>query len=60
MKTDDLADDFHSKMVETYVISRLVDLLQDSDWGAYESSVETVTALVKFGTLLYHLVLCED
>ena len=59
MKADDLADNFHSKMVEKKIIARLVGLLQDQAFGVRQSSIKAITALATFGRLIYHLVLHE-
>ena len=47
-------------MVEPDFFTCLFDLLQSPDWGARQSSVEVITALAKFGRLIYHFVLCND
>ena len=58
--TDDLVDDFRSRMVEPDFFSRLFDLLENPDWGSRQSFVEVITALVKISRLIYHFVLCKD
>ena len=58
--TNDLADDFRSQIVETDVLVRLVGLLQHQDSDIRQSSIEVITTLAKFGTLIYHFVLCDD
>ena len=45
------AEDFRCKMVETDYLDCFVSLLED--WIAHQSSVEIVTTLAKFGTLIY-------
>ena len=47
-------------MVKPDFVARLVELLRDRYWGARQSSVEVIIALVEFGRLIYHFVLCED
>jgi hypothetical protein len=59
VRTDDPADDFRYIMVETNVLTRLVGLLQDKDSDVRQSAIEAITALAKFGKLIYHFVLCE-
>jgi hypothetical protein len=46
-------------MVETDVLAGLFGLLQDPDSGTRQSSLEVITALVKFGWLIYYFVLYE-
>ena len=58
--TDELADDFRSRIVEPDVFTRLIGLLQNPDWGVRQSSVEVITTLAEFGRLIYHIVVCED
>ena len=58
-KTDELADDFHSKLMETDVLVCLVGLLQDQNSDVRQPSIEAVTALAKIGRLIHHFVLCE-
>jgi hypothetical protein len=60
VRTDYLADDFRSKMVEMDVPDCLVDLLQDGDASVHWPSIEAIATLVKFGRLIYHFLLCED
>jgi hypothetical protein len=60
VKTDDPADDFRSKIVETDVLARLVGLLQDQDSGVCQSSIEVIIALAEFGRLINHFVPCGD
>jgi hypothetical protein len=60
VKTDNPADNLRSKMVETDVLAHLVHLLQYEDLEERWSSVKIITALAKFGRLIYHFVLCED
>ena len=57
--TEDLSDNFRSKMAETDFIAHLVRLLQDPDSSLCQSSIKVITSLVKFGTLIHHIVLCE-
>jgi hypothetical protein len=47
-------------MLEKDVLARLFGLLQDPSWVARWSSIEVITALVKFGRLIYHFVLYKD
>jgi hypothetical protein len=47
-------------MVETDVFAYLVGLLQDGDASVHWSSIKAITALAKFGRLIYHFVVCED
>jgi hypothetical protein len=60
VRTNDSADDFRSKMVETDVVSRIFGLIQDSGWGTRWSPVKAIAALGKFGRLIYYFVLCKD
>jgi hypothetical protein len=60
MKTDNLADNFRSKMVETDVLACLVGQLQVKTAGPPQPSINVISALAKFGRLIYHFVLCED
>jgi hypothetical protein len=59
-RTDDLADNFRFKMVESDVLSHTVGLLQDYYPDVRQSVIELITALAKFGRLIYYSVLCED
>jgi HEAT repeat protein len=59
-RTDNPADDFCSKMVEVDVLARLFDVLQDEDKYVNQSAIKVITALAKFGRLIYHFVLCKD
>ena len=52
VRTDDLVDDFCSKMVETDVLAHLVGFLQDSDSDIRLSSKNIITTLEKFGKLI--------
>ena len=45
--------------METYVIARLFGLLQDSHLDVRQASIDVITALAKFGKLIYHFVLRE-
>jgi hypothetical protein len=45
-------------MVETDFFARIVDLLQDG--RVQLLPIKSITALAKFGRLMYHFVLCED
>ena len=57
--SDNPADDFRSKMLETDIIDCLLGLLQDQDGDKQQSSIKAITVLSKFGRLtLYHFVLC--
>ena len=47
-------------MVETDVLTRLVDLLQAQISDECQSSIEAIIALAKFGRLINHFVLCGD
>ena len=61
--TNDLSDDFRSKMAETDVLARLVGLLQAQGSGVRQSSIEiieVITALANFGWLINHFILCDD
>ena len=58
--TDNSADDFRSKMVETGVYSCLISWLQDGDENVRSSSMEIMTTLAKFCRSIRHFVLCED
>ena len=40
-------------MMETDILSHLVDLLQERDWKVRRYSVKTITALAEFGRLTY-------
>jgi hypothetical protein len=46
-------------MVETDVLAFLVGLLQDNNIDGRWSSMKVITALAKFGGLIYHFALCE-
>jgi hypothetical protein len=59
-KTDDPTDNFRFKMVETDALACLVRMRQDENINGHLSSIEVITALAEFGTLIYHFVLCED
>ena len=59
-RTDDSTDSFRSKMVKTDVLDCLVGLLQNQDSEIQQSSVKAITALAKFGRLIYNFVLCKD
>jgi hypothetical protein len=59
-RTDDSADDFHSKMVETDFLGRLFVLLRDDNRDVQTSSFSALTSLAKLGRLIYHSGLCED
>ena len=52
--TDNPADDFRSKAVDTNVLARLFGLLQNRGSDIRQSSIEVITALAKFGRLIYH------
>ena len=60
MRTDDPADDFRSKMLETDVLARLVGLLQVGGSYGCQSSIDVIAVLAKYGRLIYYFVLCED
>ena len=60
VRTDDSADDFYSKVVETNVLTRLFGLLQHQDSDIRQSSIEAIAALAKVGKFICHFVLCED
>jgi hypothetical protein len=60
VKTNVPEDDFRSKMAETDVLARLVGLLQDYYPDVRQSAIEAITALSKFGRLIYHSVPCGD
>ena len=47
-------------MMKTYDIARLVGFLQDSRSGVRQASIDVISALAKFGMLIYQFVLCED
>jgi hypothetical protein len=47
-------------MVERDVLARLVDLLQDENTDVPRSSINVITALAKFGKLIYYFLPCED
>jgi hypothetical protein len=47
-------------MVETDALACLVRMRQDENINGHLSSIEVITALAEFGTLIYHFVLCED
>ena len=53
VRTDDPADNFRSKMVETDVIAHIVGFLQDWNLDVQLSSINAITTLVKFGMLIY-------
>jgi hypothetical protein len=59
-RTDDPADDFRSKMVETDVVAHLVGFLQDGNLSTRRLFMDAITSLAKFGTWIYHFGLCED
>ena len=59
-RTDDPADDFRSKMVETYVLARLRALLEHHNSVVRRTSINAITTLAKSGKLIYHFVVCED
>ena len=46
-------------MVESHVLDRLLDLLQDQELDVRQSSIKAITALAKIGRLIYHFVLCK-
>ena len=52
--TDDPADDLRSKAVDTNVLARLFGLLQNRGSDIRQSLIEVITALAKFGRLIYH------
>jgi hypothetical protein len=60
VRTNNLADDFRSNMVEADVFDFLVGLLQNGNAAIGWSSIQIITALVKFGRLMYHFVPCEN
>jgi hypothetical protein len=60
VKTDDPADDFRSKMVETDFLARVVGFLQDQDSDVCVSSIGVIIGLAEFGTLINYFVLCGD
>jgi hypothetical protein len=60
VRIDDPADDFRSKLVEADVLASLFDLLQDDFPHVRRSAIEAITALAKFGGLIYHFVLRDD
>ena len=43
----------------TYVIARLLGLLQDPRSDVRQASIDVIAALTKFGRLIYHFVLRE-
>jgi hypothetical protein len=59
-RTDEPADDFHFKMVETEVLAGLVGLLEDRDSSAQRLSMGAITTFAEFGRFIYHFGLCED
>ena len=58
-RTDDPADDFGSKIVETGALDRLVRLLQHGDKNIQNSSIDTITIFAEFGRLLSYFELFE-
>ena len=58
--TNDPADDFGSKAVDTNILARLFRLLQHQDSDTRQSSIEAIAALAKVGKLICHFVLCDD
>ena len=54
--TDDLSDNFRSKMGGKEFLAHLVGLLQDPDSSLRLLSIKVITTLAKFGTLIYYIV----
>ena len=52
-RTDDAADDFRSKIVETDVLTHLIGLLQHQRKDVQWSSIIIITTLAKFGRFIY-------
>ena len=59
-RTDDPADSFRSKIVQTDALDHLVRVLQDGDENIQKSSIDTITIFAKFGRLLSYFELFED
>ena len=59
-RTDDLADDFRSKLVETDVLTHLIGLLQDRRTEVQWTSMIVITTLAKFCKVICHFVQCES
>ena len=51
-RTDDPVDDFRSKMIETDLLTHLLDLLQHRDLEVQGLSIKIIIALAKFGRLM--------
>jgi hypothetical protein len=47
-------------MVEVDVLARLFGMLEDEYEDVHQSAIKVITALAKFGRLIYHFVLCKD
>ena len=59
VRTDDLVDDFCSKMVETDVLAHLVALLQDGNPELQSSSINAIATLAKLGRSIYYFGLVQ-
>ena len=59
-RTDDPADDFRSKMMETNILACLVDLLRSKVSDVSQLSIDAIAALAKFGRLTSHFLLCKS
>lgn len=60
MRTDNLADDFRSEIVEADFFAHLLCLLQTRGLDVCQSSINIIAALVKFGLFIYHFAICKD
>ena len=59
-RTNDLTDDFHSKLAETNVLICLFRLLENHNLDVQQLSVNAIIILAEFGNVQYHFVLYED
>lgn len=46
-------------MLETHVLDCLIGVLKGEDEDVQQSSMKALTALAKFGRLIFHFVLCD-
>ena len=47
-------------MVETDVLDRLLNLLQDQNSDVCQLSIKAIIAFAKIRRLMYHFLLCKD